>query len=466
MRAALELDLGHHRVHDDVRNQPDETIARGTADIGRIVRQDRVLTGQGGESEAVHDGAAGTVLLRLHRAVVDPATHGVVTDPEVERSIFYPYLRHKGHHRSGYADETGDPLGACENREMQDAARYARQIALPGFGSDAQRKLSRARVLVIGAGGLGSSVIPALAAAGVGRIGVVDDDLVELSNLHRQLVHGVADVGSGKAQSAADSVAALNPATVVDVHDTRLDSTNALALFADYDLVIDGSDNFPTRYLANDAATITDIPLVWGAVSRYAGQVGIAWAAQGPQYRDLFPTPPPPGSVLSCEEGGVLPSTVAVIGSIMTGEAIKLLAGIGRPLLGRVTTFDALTGSFRELSYDRDPTAEPITELIDYDLFCGVAPSISAPELAERLDEITLVDVREPWETELAVIPGSRVVPVEEVEAAPDLVLYCHHGVRSARAVEVLAARGIHARQLTGGIDAWSRLVDPTVARY
>jgi molybdopterin/thiamine biosynthesis adenylyltransferase/rhodanese-related sulfurtransferase len=349
---------------------------------------------------------------------------------------------------------------------MQHAARYARQIALPGFGDGAQRKLAEARVLVIGAGGLGSSVIPALAAAGVGRIGIVDDDRVEQSNLHRQLVHGVADVGRTKVQSAAESVAALNPATVVDAHEARLTSATALALFADYDLVVDGSDNFPTRYLANDAATIADIPLVWGAVSQYAGQVGVAWAACGPQYRDLFPTSPPAGSVLSCEEGGVLPSTVAVVGSIMTGETIKLLTGIGEPLLGRVTTFDALTGSFRELSYRRDPTAEPITTLIDYDLFCGVAPSISAPELADRLGEVTLVDVREPWETELAVIPGSRVVALDEVEAAPDLVVYCHHGVRSTHAVEVLAARGIRARQLSGGIDAWSRLVDPTVARY
>ncbi len=350
---------------------------------------------------------------------------------------------------------------------MQDTTgRYARQLALPGFGHEAQQKLAASRLLVIGAGGLGSSVIPSLAAAGVGTIGIVDDDLVETSNLNRQLVHGAADVGRSKVASAAASVAALDPATTVLTHETRLTAANALELFAGYDLVVDGSDNFPTRYLVNDAAALVGIPVVWGAVSQYAGQAGVAWAARGPQYRDLFPTPPPADSVLSCEEGGVLPSVVAVIGSIMTGEAIKVVTGVGTPLIGRVTTFDALTGSFRELAYDRDPTAEPIVGLVDYDLFCGVAPSISAPDLARVLDDVTLVDVREPWEVELAAIPGSRVVPLDDVEAATDLVVYCHHGVRSAQAVEVLAARGIRARQLAGGIDAWSRLVDPTVTRY
>lgn len=344
--------------------------------------------------------------------------------------------------------------------------RYARQVSLPGFGSTAQAALASARMLVIGAGGLGSSIIPALAAAGVGTIGVIDDDLVETSNLHRQLLHGIADVGSTKVSSAARTVLALNPHTTLVQYESRLVAASALALFEQYDLVLDGSDNFPTRYLANDAATIVDIPLVWGAVSQFAGQVGVAWASMGPQYRDLFPTPPPVGAVASCEEGGVLPSTVAVIGAIMVSEAIKIITGVGIPLIGRVTTYDALGGSFRELHYRADPTAQPITALIDYDQFCGVLPSISAPELAEQLAGVTLIDIREPWEVAIATIPGSRVVPVDAIDPADDLVVFCHHGGRSSNALRMLAARGIRARQLDGGIDAWSRLVDPTVARY
>jgi adenylyltransferase/sulfurtransferase len=346
---------------------------------------------------------------------------------------------------------------------------FARQIALPGFGAEGQAALGRASVLVVGAGGIGSAVIPALAAAGVGTIGVIDDDTVEASNLHRQLAHGIADVGRSKVASVTDRVAALSPGTVVIPHDTRLTATNALALFAGYDVVVDGSDNFPTRYLVNDAAVLTGIPVVWGAVSQYSGQAGVAWAARGPQYRDLFPSPPPHGSVLSCEEGGVMPSTVAVVGSVMTGEVIKIVTGVGAPLIGRVAMFDGLAGTFREIAYERDPTAGPITELVDYELFCGVVghgAGLSAPVLAGMLDEVTLIDVREPWEAELATLPGSHLVPLDEVERRDDLVLFCHHGVRSARALEVLAARGIRARHLEGGIDAWSRLVDPTVARY
>ena len=372
-----------------------------------------------------------------------------------------------------------------------DTGRYSRQLSLPGFGLPAQRSLAGARVLVIGAGGLGSSVIPALAAAGVGTIGIVDDDSVELSNLHRQYVHGQADVGTAKVDSAAASVATINPATTVTAIAERLTSATALELFAGYDLVLDGSDNFPTRYLANDAAAITGIPLVWGAVSQYAGQVGLAWAARGPQYRDLFPSPPPPGSVLSCEQGGVFPTVVAVIGSIMAGEALKVLTGVGQPLLGRVTTFDALTGGFRELGYDRDPSAAPITELIDYDAFCGVVgsettmtdsgtptpTSVTATELAASLaagDDVVLLDVREPWEAEIASLPGALLVPlgslesvIDKLDPAEDFVVYCHHGVRSESGLRILQQHGFeHAKHLTGGIEAWSRDVDPAVARY
>ena len=371
-----------------------------------------------------------------------------------------------------------------------DPDRYSRQLSLPGFGLGAQRSLAGARVLVIGAGGLGSAVIPALAAAGVGTIGIVDDDLVELSNLHRQYVHGQADVGTAKVVSAAASVASINPATTVVPIAERLTAATALELFAGYDLVLDGSDNFPTRYLANDAAAITGIPLVWGAVSQYAGQVGLAWAARGPQYRDLFPSPPPAGSVLSCEQGGVFPTVVAVVGSIMAGEALKVLTGVGDPLLGRVTTFDALTGGFRELGYERDPSADPITELIDYDAFCGVvgsettmtdsvtpAGSVTPAELAASIaagDDLVLLDVREPWEAEIAALPGSLLVPlgslesvIDKLDPSEEFVVYCHHGVRSESGLRILTQHGFeHARHLTGGIDAWSREVDPDVARY
>lgn len=343
---------------------------------------------------------------------------------------------------------------------MMDA-RYSRQVALPGFGAEGQQRLATARVLVIGAGGLGSTVIPALVAAGVGTVGIIDDDRVELSNLHRQHVHGVADIGSPKVRSAAASVAQLDPRAKVVAIETRLTSDNALELFADYDLVLDGSDNFPTRYLANDAAVLTGIPLVWGAVSQYGGQVGVSF---GTTYRDLFPSPPPPGSVLSCEEGGVLPTTVGVIGSLMATEALKLLTGIGEPLVGRVAVFDGLSGDFRTLAYEKDPTAEPITGLIDYELFCGVSGS--------HILEGTLLDVREPWEVELVSLPGAVHIPLGELESRLDelpdgpITVYCHHGVRSLRGRDVLLAHGIEATSLEGGIDAWARDHDPAMARY
>jgi molybdopterin/thiamine biosynthesis adenylyltransferase/rhodanese-related sulfurtransferase len=365
-------------------------------------------------------------------------------------------------------------------------ARFARQIALPGFGVAGQDRLGAARVLVIGAGGLGSTVIPTLAGAGVGTIGIVDDDRVETSNLHRQLVHGTADVGRAKVDSAADRVAAIAPDTVVIRHTDRLSAANALDMFADYDLVLDGSDNFPTRYLANDAAILVDLPLVWGAVSQFGGQVGVAWAGRGPQYRDLFPSPPPPGSVLSCAVGGVLPTTVGVVGSLMASEAIKILTGVGSPLIGRVTVFDGLAGTFRELSYAADPEAEPVTTLIDYDAFCGVAQAedehdddtslsdtVDALELDGIRHDVTLIDVREPWEAEISVIPGAVLLPlgelperISEIDDSRPVVLYCHHGIRSATALRIVQDAGVAARHLEGGIDAWSRLVDPTIVRY
>ena len=370
---------------------------------------------------------------------------------------------------------------------MTGIERFARQLSLPGFGRAAQESLGAARVLVIGAGGLGSTVIPALAAAGVGTIGVVDADTVELSNLHRQHLHGVRDIGRLKVDSAAESIAAIAPATIVEPIAERLTSANALEIVGRYDLLVDGSDNFATRYLANDAAALTGVPLVWGAVLQYGGQAGACRPAEGPDYRDLFPAPPPPGSVLDCATGGVLPTVCGVVGSIMATEAIKLLTGVGEPLLGRVTTYDALTGGFRELAYGRDPEAAPITGLIDYELFCGVAPAapaepagVSAPELAALLSgeaeherTAQLVDVREPWEFELARLPGAVPIPLGQLPQAMDaldrdrpVVVYCHHGIRSQRALETLRAAGFDVRHLTGGIDAWSRLVDDAVARY
>ena len=357
---------------------------------------------------------------------------------------------------------------------MHDSDRYDRQIILPGFGRAAQESLKESRVLVIGAGGLGSSVIPALAAAGVGQLTIVDDDRVEASNLHRQVVHGTNDIGRSKVESAADSIRALNPDLSVELVDERLTSANALELFSRHDLVIDGSDNFPTRYLADDAAALSGIPLVWGAVSQYGGQVGVSWPESGPSYRDLFPVPPRPGSVLSCAEGGVFPTTVAVIGSLMATEALKILAGIGTPLIGRVTIFDGLTARFRELDYARDPHAEPITELIDYDTFCGIIPTVTPAELAAiPSSDITLVDVREPWEADIASLAGSTLVPLATLDAAATnldrskpVVIYCHHGIRSQTACELLIAKGFDARHLEGGIDAWSRQVDTTMARY
>lgn len=342
-------------------------------------------------------------------------------------------------------------------------ARYSRQLALPGFGERGQGRLASSRVLVIGAGGLGSTVIPALAAAGVGTIGIIDDDRVELSNLHRQVMH-VGRVGESKALSASQSVTALGVTPVVIAE--RLSSANAMAIFADYDLVVDGSDNFPTRYLANDAAVLTGIPLVWGSVSQYGGQAGVSF---GTTYRDLFPTPPPPGSVVSCEVGGVLPTTVGVIGSIVATEVIKLLTGVGSPLIGRVTVFDALSGSFREVGYEKDPTAAAITELIDYDLFCGITRSLTPAQLAARDDDFTLLDVREPWEFEIAALPGAVLVPLgqlDEFTADGPVVVYCHHGIRSQVALDRLLARGIDATHLAGGIDAWARDRDPDMARY
>ncbi|WP_285035336.1 ThiF family adenylyltransferase [Plantibacter sp. ME-Dv--P-095] len=379
---------------------------------------------------------------------------------------------------------------------MSSTARYARQLALPGFGLAAQRRLADARVLIVGAGGLGSIVIPALAAAGVGTgdgaIHLVDDDEVELSNLHRQTVHSTGDIGRPKVDSAADRALAINSDATIVRHRLRLGPGEIMGLLADarIDLVIDGSDNFETRYLVDDAATLADVPLVWGAVSQYGGQAGLSWASRGPRYRDLFPHPPTDGSILSCEAGGVLPTTVGVIGSIMATEAIKVLTGVGTPSLGRVTMFDGLSGGFRELRYERDPAGARQVSLDEHlhrtpggdaASAASAAPhaprhggrTITAEQLAASDDGSVLLDVREPWEAEIARLPGSTLMPLGSLpetlhglDPKTPVVVYCHHGIRSESALRLLLERGYAAVHLEGGIDAWSRLVDPAVPRY
>lgn len=357
--------------------------------------------------------------------------------------------------------------------------RFSRQLALPGFGPTAQQRLSEAHVIVVGAGGLGSILLPALAAAGVGSLTIVDDDRVEASNLHRQTLHADADIGRPKVDSAADRLAALAPGCRIVGVAERLSRESAERICAGATLLVDASDNFPTRYLLDDLGTLAGIPVVWGSVSQYAGQVGVSHAAEGPRYRDVFPVPPPPGSVVSCADGGVLPMVCGVVGSLMAAEVVKLLTGIGRPLVGRVVTFDTLTGAFRELEVAADPEAEPVTELIDYDAFCGVALAvdITPHELAGQLagqHPPVLVDVREDWEVGIVAIPGARltrggdiVAAVADLPADAPLAILCHHGVRSTAAGARLREAGFTSvRSVSGGIDAWAREVDPGLARY
>jgi sulfur-carrier protein adenylyltransferase/sulfurtransferase len=381
-----------------------------------------------------------------------------------------------------------EPAAALTPEEMQ---RYSRHLIIPEVGLQGQLRLKNARVLVIGAGGLGSPALLYLAAAGAGTIGIIDDDVVEASNLQRQVIHTVGDLGRSKAQSARDSVLDLNPGTAVVLHETRLDATNALDIFAGYDVILDGTDNFATRYLVNDAAAILGKPYVWGSILRFDGQVSVFWDRYGPNYRDLYPEAPPAGSVPSCAEGGVLGVLCAQIGSVMVNEAIKLITGIGTTLLGRVLVFNALQMSWRELRVRKDPLGEPITQLADYEAFCGVAPAaavdaghtVEAAELARLLHarndggaDFELVDVREPGEHEIVSIPGARLVPkgrilsgeaVAELPRDKDLILHCKSGVRSAEVLRNLLDRGYtRVRHLDGGILAWVREVEPEKPVY
>jgi adenylyltransferase/sulfurtransferase len=372
-----------------------------------------------------------------------------------------------------------------------EVERYSRHLIIPEIGSVGQRRLKNAKVLVIGAGGLGSPALLYLAAAGVGTLGIIDDDAVDLSNLQRQVIHGVADVGRPKIESARDAVAALNPLVDVRLHNVRLDASNALELFADYDLILDGADNFATRYLVNDAAAILGKPYVWGSIFRFDGQVSVFWEKHGPTYRDLYPEAPPAGSVPSCGEGGVFGMLCAAVGSLMVTEAVKLITGVGRSLLGRVALFDALGGSWREIRVSKDPAAEPITELTDYEAFCGITPAIAADTehtvtatqlatmLASRkagLKDFELVDVRETGEHDIVRIDGSVLIPQGRILAGEawaelpqdkDIVFHCKAGTRSANVLAAARKAGYQrVSHLDGGILAWVRDVEPEKPVY
>jgi adenylyltransferase/sulfurtransferase len=374
-----------------------------------------------------------------------------------------------------------------------EVARYSRHLIIPDLGVDGQKRLKNARVLVIGAGGLGAPALLYLAAAGVGTIGIVDFDLVDESNLQRQIIHGVADVGRSKAQSARDSIAAINPLVDVRLHEFRLDRGNAVELFGQYDLIVDGTDNFATRYLVNDAAVLAGKPYVWGSIYRFEGQVSVFWedapGGRGLNYRDLYPEPPPAGLVPSCAEGGVLGIICASIASVMGTEAIKLITGIGEPLLGRLMIYDALEMSYRTIKIRKDPSTPKITGLIDYEEFCGVVSSegvaaaadstITPRELRELLDsgkKLALIDVREPVEWDINHIDGAQLIPKSLISSGEGLaqlphdrkaVLYCKTGVRSAEALAAVKKAGFSdAVHLQGGIVAWAKQMQPDMVMY
>jgi adenylyltransferase/sulfurtransferase len=378
----------------------------------------------------------------------------------------------------------------------QEVARYSRHLIMPEVGMDGQRRLKAASVLLIGAGGLGSPLGLYLAAAGVGRIGLVDFDVVDFSNLQRQVLHGTPDVGRPKLQSAKDRLHAINPEVRIDLYDTRLTSANALNVLEPYDIVIDGTDNFPTRYLVNDACVLLKKPNVYGSIFRFDGQASVFYPPQGPCYRCLYPEPPPPGEVPSCAEGGVLGILPGLIGCIQATEAVKLILGKGEPLIGRLLLYDALQMTFQEFKVRRNPRCplcgdQPtITRLIDYEQFCGVrgqeapAPVAAAgqwettvEELKARLDrheDVFILDVRNPEEYQICRIPGSVLLPlpelprrVGELDKGREMVVHCKSGMRSLKAVQFLREHGFERlKNLKGGILAWADRIDPTMPKY
>jgi sulfur-carrier protein adenylyltransferase/sulfurtransferase len=382
---------------------------------------------------------------------------------------------------------------------IDEVRRYSRHLIIPDVGMDGQKRLKNSRVLVIGAGGLGSPALMYLAAAGVGTLGIVEFDEVDESNLQRQVIHGQSDIGKPKAESARETIGEINPLVDVRVHNERLDNDNVMQIFADYDLIVDGTDNFATRYMVNDAAVLLGKPYVWGSIFRFDGQASVFWAEHGPCYRCLYPEPPPPGMVPSCAEGGVLGVLCASIGSIQVNEAIKLLTGIGEPALGSLVVYDALELEYRKLSVRKDPNCAicgenpTVTELIDYDTFCGaisdeaadaVADStISVLQLEEWLKEraegsraFVLVDVREPNEREINEIPGSVLIPkgdfltgeaLQQLPQDKQAVFYCKVGGRSAEVLAVAKGAGFSdAVHVGGGVAAWVNQVDPSQPAY
>ncbi len=385
---------------------------------------------------------------------------------------------------------------------LDEVRRYSRHLIIPDIGMTGQKRLKNAKVLVIGAGGLGSPALLYLAAAGVGTIGIVEFDEVDESNLQRQVIHGQSDIGRPKAESARDSIAEINPLVNVVVHNTRLDNDNVKDVFAGYDLIVDGTDNFATRYMVNDAAYFLGIPYVWGSIYRFDGQASVfapTLVEDAPCYRCLYPEPPPPGMVPSCAEGGVLGVLCASIGSIQSTEAIKLLTGAGEPLIGKLMTYDALEMSYRKLKMRKDPNCAlcgenpTVTDLIDYDTFCGAISDAAAEaaadatisvrqvetmltERAEGKRDFLLVDVREPNEREINEIPGSVLITrgdflngsaLEQLPADKQVVLYCKTGIRSAECLAILKGAGFSdAVHVGGGSAAWVNVIDPTQPVY
>ena len=386
-------------------------------------------------------------------------------------------------------------VSPADDLTVDEVRRYSRHLIIPDVGKTGQRRLKNAKVLCVGAGGLGSPALMYLAAAGAGTLGIIDFDVVDESNLQRQVIHGTSDVGKSKAVSAKETINEINPLVNVVLHEVRLDSDNAMQIFAGYDLIVDGTDNFATRYLVNDACVLLGKPYVWGSIYRFDGQASVFWAEHGPCYRCLYPEPPPPGMVPSCAEGGVLGVLCASIGSIQVNEAIKIITGIGDPLVGRLMIYDALDMTYRPVRVRKDPECPvcgknpTVTELIDYEEFCGAVSeeaqqaaagsTISARQLKGMLDgddNIFLVDVREPNEYEIVSIPGSVLIPKGEflsgaaLERLPQdrrIVLHCKSGARSAECLAIVKDAGFaDAVHVGGGVLAWVSQVDPSLPSY
>jgi molybdopterin/thiamine biosynthesis adenylyltransferase/rhodanese-related sulfurtransferase/molybdopterin converting factor small subunit len=380
------------------------------------------------------------------------------------------------------------PEPSVAELSKDELVRYSRHLIMPEVGAEGQLKLKAAKVLLVGTGGLGAPLGLYLAAAGVGRIGLVDFDVVDFSNLQRQVIHGTSDVGRKKLDSAADRMHEINPFVRIDKYEVALSSENALDILKDYDIIVDGTDNFPTRYLVNDACVLLGKPNVYGSIFRFEGQATVFAYEGGPCYRCLYPEPPPPGLVPSCAEGGVLGILPGTIGLIQATETVKLILGIGEPLVGRLLLYDALTMRFRELKLRRNPECPvcgehpTVTKLIDYQQFCGILQPVTTEgdidpvevkTKIDRGDNFVLIDVREPHEYQICSIPTAKLIPLGqlpqrlgELDRDIEIVAHCKSGMRSAKAVDLLTRNGFRARNMKGGILAWSDKVDPAVPKY